>query len=568
VARGRHPRRGADAALEAEAGHPGAGADGALGGRLAAAARGRRGGVGAADVVGADLHPPTVVEVGVVALPHDRDHDVVGDAAVALELDLTGGVVDAPELHGRGQVDGGLGGPPLAGGDEARALARAVEHGAARGDGALVGVVGEQQARHAGAGDSAPGRRGRLVAVHGGVADADACHVEDGVGPTSGQGPDPDSHLTHACHDRIMSDRRASYWDAGRVRIPVVWSPDTRLHVAKHEVWVGVPTPGTEVPRRVDAILAALEDHPLHEAVAHGDDLLGAVHHPDLLDFLEGASREWDRGPYADLVGQDRVVPYVFPTAAMLAGMPPTAPAALHGRAGWFCYDTMTLVGPGTWPAARAAVDVALTAVDLVAAGARAAYALCRPPGHHATPAGYGGSCYLNNAAVAAEALRRAGHERVAIVDVDAHHGNGTQAVFWERPDVLYGSLHVDPGAGWFPHAFGHASEVGARAGTGTTRNLPLPEGTGDGPWLAAVEDLADWVTSAGCTALVVSLGVDAGGDDPESPLQVTSHGFLAAGRVLGGLDLPSVLVQEGGYHLETMGGLVAAYLEGHASGS
>jgi acetoin utilization deacetylase AcuC-like enzyme len=206
---------------------------------------------------------------------------------------------------------------------------------------------------------------------------------------------------------------------------------------------------------------------------------------------------------------------------------------------------------------------VALTAADLVVAGERAAYALCRPPGHHVTPHGYGGSCYLNNAAVAAEALLAAGHEKVAIVDVDAHHGNGTQAVFWERPDVRYGSLHVDPAAGWFPHVFGHASETGAGAGAGTTRNVPLPEGTGDGPWVEAVAGLAEWV--ADCTALVVSLGVDAAGGDPESPLQVTEDGFRAAGRVLGDLGVPSVLVQEGGYDLGSMGGLVAAYLEGHA---
>ena len=418
-------------------------------------------------VVAAHLHPPTVVEVGVVALADDRDHHVVGDAAVALELDLAGGVVDPAELHGRGQVDRGLGGTPLPGGEEAGALAGTVEHGAARRDGPLVGVVGEEQTGHAGARDSAPGRWGRLVAVDRGVAEADARHVEDGVGRAGGQGPDPDPYLARANHARIMTDPGPSDWDAERVRIPVVWSPDTRLHVAKHEVWVGVPTPGTEVPQRVDAILAALDDHPLHEASAHDDDLLGVVHDQDLLTFLEGASQEWDRGPYAELVGQDRVVPYVFPTPAMLAGMPPTPAAALHGRAGWFCYDTMTLVGPGTWTAARAAVDVALSAVDLVAAGAPAAYALCRPPGHHATPGGYGGSCYLNNAAVAAEALRRAGHDRVAVIDIDAHHGNGTQAIFWERPDVLYGSLHVDPGAGWFPHVFGHASEVGGGAGDG-----------------------------------------------------------------------------------------------------
>ncbi|GAA1146801.1 hypothetical protein [Nocardioides aquiterrae] len=347
------------------------------------------------------------------------------------------------------------------------------------------------------------------------------------------------------------------------MRIPVVWSPATRRHVPRHEVWVGVPTPGTEVPERVDVILAALDGHPTYEATPHDDGFLRTVHDGELLDFLATAAEDWAAGPYQELVGQDRVVPYFFPTGALLAGMPPTPAAALHARAGSYCYDTMTLVGPGTWEAARAAVDVALTAADLVLAGDCAAYALCRPPGHHVTSHGYGGSCYLNNAAVAAEALLAAGHEKVAIVDVDAHHGNGTQAVFWERPDVRYGSLHVDPAAGWFPHVFGHASETGAGAGAGTTRNLPLPEGTGDGPWVGAVAELAEWV--ADCTALVVSLGVDAAGDDPESPLQVTEDGFRAAGRVLGDLGVPSVLVQEGGYDLTNLGRLVAAYLEGHA---
>ena len=351
------------------------------------------------------------------------------------------------------------------------------------------------------------------------------------------------------------------------MNIPVVWSPVTRLHQPRTEVWVGVPTPGTEVPERVDAILAALGDHPLHEATAHGDEVLRAVHDEDLLAFLESAADDWAAAPYEELVGQDRVVPYFFATRALLAGMAPTPPAALHARAGQFCYDTMTLVGPGTWAAARAAVDVALTAVDLVATGEHAAYALCRPPGHHVTPSGYGGSCYLNNAAVAAEALRRAGHERVGVLDLDAHHGNGTQAVFWERADVLYGSLHVDPGAGWFPHVFGHANEAGAGSGAGATRNLPLAPGTGDRAWVDAVTELAGWVRSEGCTALVVSLGVDAAGDDPESPLQVTADGFHAAGRVLGAVGLPSVVVQEGGYHLATMGGLVRAYLDGHRSG-
>jgi acetoin utilization deacetylase AcuC-like enzyme len=348
------------------------------------------------------------------------------------------------------------------------------------------------------------------------------------------------------------------------VRIPVVWSPSTKRHVPKHEVWVGVPTPGTELPERVDAILRALETHPLHEATPHDDRFLDKVHDRGLLEFLAGAADAWAQGPYDELVGQDRVVPYFFQTDALVAGMQPSPPVAMHARAGQYCYDTMTLIGPGTWEAARAAVDVALTAVDLVTAGERAAYALCRPPGHHVTPMGYGGSCYLNNAAVAAEALRAAGHERVAVIDVDAHHGNGTQAVFWERPDVRYGSLHVDPAAGWFPHVFGHASETGAGAGAGATLNLPLPEGTGDGPWVDAVARLAEW--AGDCDALVVSLGVDAAGDDPESPLQVTADGFHAAGQALGATGLPSVLVQEGGYDLANMGRLVAAYLDGHST--
>jgi acetoin utilization deacetylase AcuC-like enzyme len=202
--------------------------------------------------------------------------------------------------------------------------------------------------------------------------------------------------------------------------------------------------------------------------------------------------------------------------------------------------------------------------VDLVLSGEPVAYALCRPPGHHATPAGLGGSCYLNHAAVAAQALRDAGHRRVGVVDVDAHQGNGTAAIFWERGDVLYGSVHVDPAAGWFPHVVGYAEETGAAAGAGATRNLPLPEGTGDEAWLGAVGDLARWVVEEGCTALVVSLGVDAAAEDPESPLLVTRDGYRDAGRRLAATGLPAVVVQEGGYHLPTLGGLVAAYLAGH----
>lgn len=344
----------------------------------------------------------------------------------------------------------------------------------------------------------------------------------------------------------------------------VVWSPATRLHEPGAEVWVGVRTPGTEVPERVDRIRAALEDGPFEtvEAAAHDDAVLHEVHDPALVRHLQTVHDEWLRSGIPELVGQDRVVPYMFATEAMLDGLPGRLPSAVHARAGRYCYDTMTLVGPGTWAAARAAVDCALTAVDLVVAGAGSAYALCRPPGHHVTRSAYGGSCYLNNAAVAAQALRDAGHERVAVIDVDAHHGNGTASIFYDRADVFYGSVHVDPGAGWFPHVVGFADETGRGAGTGATLNVPLAPESGDRPWLGGVSRLADAVAAHGSTALVVSLGVDAAVDDPESPLRVSPEGYRRAGELVHALGLPTVMAQEGGYHLDSLGGLVRAFLE------
>ena len=337
--------------------------------------------------------------------------------------------------------------------------------------------------------------------------------------------------------------------------IRVVKSAHARGHVPESEIWLGMRTPGTELPARVDAIEAALSDWPSVEASAHADEVLLSVHDPQLVDFLRTVWSRWDLS--------DRVVPYVFPTPGMLGDVPMREPSAVHGAAGRWGYDTMTLIGPGTWEAARGAVDVALTCVDQVGDGV--IYGLTRPPGHHVTRAAYGGSCYLNNAAVAAEALRRAGHERVAIVDIDAHHGNGTQDIFYARGDVLYASVHVDPGAGWFPHYAGYADEVGSGAGAGANANLPLAPGTSDGAWLDAVRVLAERVMSHQATALVVSLGVDAAADDPESPLLITRDGYHAAGEILGALGLPTVALQEGGYHLPTLGALVRATLEGLA---
>jgi acetoin utilization deacetylase AcuC-like enzyme len=346
--------------------------------------------------------------------------------------------------------------------------------------------------------------------------------------------------------------------------LTMVWSPVVRRHVPGAEIWVGVRTPGTELPERADVLRQAVRQAGAQEveAASWPDDLLHRVHDPALTGWLAEAWDLWvaaglDRDP-----GQDRVVPYFFPTTAMLDGLPDREPVAVHARAGRYCYDTMTLVGPGTWPAARAAVDVAATAADLAWSSGAVTYALCRPPGHHATRAAFGGSCYLNNAAVAAEQLRQAGADRVAIVDLDAHHGNGTQAIFYDRSDVLYASVHVDPGAGWFPHVAGFADEPGRGAGAGYNLNLPLAPGTGDWDWLAAVRRIASAVTDFRPDALVVSLGLDAAKVDPESPLEVSEAGYRSAGELLSGLG-PTVAVQEGGYDLDQLGALAVAALSG-----
>ena len=344
--------------------------------------------------------------------------------------------------------------------------------------------------------------------------------------------------------------------------MPVVWSDRHRMHDPGGEIWVGVRTPGTELPERADRIRAALEERGARivEAADQPLDALTAVHDEALVDHLAGAWRAWDEAGLPDDPGQDRVVPYLFPHPSLFSGRRAHLATSITARAGQFGYDTMTLIGPGTWEAARAALDAAVTAAELVLEGAPVAYACTRPPGHHVTRECFGGSCYLNNSAAAAARLRAAGRTPVAVIDIDAHHGNGTQAIFWDDDDVLTGSVHVDPGAGWFPHFLGFEDERGA---SGSNRNIVLAPGAGDERWVAAVNELAEWVAAGGARALVVALGVDAAGGDPEAPLAVTAEGFRAAGRALGALRLPTVVVQEGGYDLDAIGELVCEVLTG-----
>lgn len=349
--------------------------------------------------------------------------------------------------------------------------------------------------------------------------------------------------------------------------IPIVWSDRCLLHEPGGEVWIGVPIPGDEVPARAVVIRDVLVAAGAHvvETQAHGDEALLAVHDAALVDFLRTAWDRWTAAGFPDDPGQNRVVPYIFPHPALVEASAATIPAATSARTGFYAFDTMTPIGAGTWEAIRAAADAALTAADLVLGGARIAYACTRPPGHHVTRGAYGGSCYLNNAAIAAQYLRDRGVPRVGIVDIDAHHGNGAQSIFWERADVFTASVHVDPAAGWFPHFLGLAEETGSGEGTGMNLNLPLAPGTGDDGWVEAVETL---LTPVQADALVVALGVDAAEEDPESPLRVSAAGFRAAGRLLGALGRPTVVVQEGGYDLATLGSLVLAALEGMDEGS
>ncbi len=349
--------------------------------------------------------------------------------------------------------------------------------------------------------------------------------------------------------------------------MPAVAAEDDREHQPEGEVWVGVRIEGTESVERPRVIREALlaAGARIQEPDSHPDSEITAVHDPALLSWMETAHRDWleaglDRDP-----GQDRVVPYIFPHPGLLDGPDPFEPVAASARAGFWCYDTMTLIGPGTWQAARAAADVALTAAGLVGSGEAAAYALCRPPGHHATRDAIGGSCYLNNAAIAARHL--AGPGAVGVLDIDAHHGNGTQSIFYEDPGVLTASVHVDPAEGWFPHFLGFESERGRAEGEGSNRNRTLAPGSADGEWLEAIESQLAWLTQGGIRYLVVALGLDAAAGDPEGPFAVSVDGYREAGRLIGAAGIPTVFVQEGGYDLETLGELVTVTLAGFEDG-
>ncbi|HWL44098.1 MAG TPA: histone deacetylase family protein [Ilumatobacter sp.] len=344
----------------------------------------------------------------------------------------------------------------------------------------------------------------------------------------------------------------------------VVYSPRHELHSPERELEKSQFQAPFEHPGRAEVIRAALAADPMFDIVGPdewGTALIEAVHDPGLVRFLATAWEEYQAecGPTRD------VVPDVFHHPAVREGMGAAAePGPVSMRLGWWCYETTTPLTEGTYAAARASVDVALSATAAVLAGERAAYGLCRPPGHHAARAVYGGYCFFNNAAVAAQHAAAEG-AKVAVLDVDYHHGNGTQQIFYGRGDVLFVSLHADP-ARAYPYATGFADETGAGAGLGANVNLPLGPGAGDAEVLAALARAGEAIDRFGADFVVVSLGLDMYAGDPIADLAVTAAGFAASGRAVGEWGRPTVVLQEGGYAAAELGTNAQAWLTGLGS--
>jgi acetoin utilization deacetylase AcuC-like enzyme len=349
--------------------------------------------------------------------------------------------------------------------------------------------------------------------------------------------------------------------------VQVIHSERHRAHAPKVETYLGVPLPANEVPARADAILAALRADGGFEVVEpaeHGLDPIHAVHDPGLVRFLEEA---WPAAVQQN-IERDFLVADTYPTRGLFQGMSEAfvaarpEPEAVGGRAGWWGLDSSNPIVEGTYDAARAAVDVALTTADLVLGGEMVAYGLCRPPGHHAAASMAGGYCFFNNAAIAAQSIVRATGGRVAILDVDVHHGNGTQQIFWRREDVRYASLHADPKR-LYPFYLGHADEVGEGPGRGANLNLPQRLRADDPAYLADLDRALAWIAETPGDVIVVSLGFDTYEKDPIGDLALTTAGYHEMGRRVGSLGRRLVILQEGGYHVGDLGANALAWLRG-----
>jgi len=337
----------------------------------------------------------------------------------------------------------------------------------------------------------------------------------------------------------------------------VVYSDEQLRHDPQMFLVNGAPQPSPEQPARATRLLEAATNAGLEPLKPrdHGIGPIARVHTPEYIQFLSTVYPRWQRIEGAS----EEVIPNIHPDRRDGA-----YPASAVAQAGFHQADTACPIGPESWEAIRWSANAAVDAAMLVAGGDRAAYALCRPPGHHAFKDLAGGFCFVNNSAVAAAELRRT-CERVAILDVDLHHGNGTQGIFYDRADVLTVSLHADP-VRFYPFFWGHADERGEGSGLGYNLNLPLPRGTADAEYLPMLDAALKRIEAFAPDALVIALGLDAYEGDPFAGLGITTDGFARIGERIGGMAMPTVLVQEGGYLSDELGDNLVAFLSGFGS--
>jgi acetoin utilization deacetylase AcuC-like enzyme len=328
------------------------------------------------------------------------------------------------------------------------------------------------------------------------------------------------------------------------------FSTEHKHHAPRYEFFRGERVPCFEVPSRADFVLmeAAARGHRLCAPASDSRDLLAQIHTSRYRSFLESAWEQWLALDPANAALQP--FPSVWPIRTLRHDV---EPVNFIARLGLYSMDNGTPLSAGAWVAAKAGADAAAGAAAVVASGERGAFCATRPPGHHAGPDFMGGYCFLNNAAVAAQAFRAKGCARVAILDVDYHHGNGTQSIFYDRADVLFVSLHADPRTE-YPFYLGHAGETGRGAGHGFNLNLPLPAGTTSAQWFAALDTASARIDRYRADALVVSLGLDTFVGDPLSTFSLRTEDYYALGAHIRRLALPTVFILEGGYAAEELG--------------
>ena len=323
------------------------------------------------------------------------------------------------------------------------------------------------------------------------------------------------------------------------------------MHAPETELHNGAFVPYAEQGGRMSSVLAEIAAP--EPAVDHGEAPLARVHDADYLAFLKSAHAEWRAaGREGDAFA------YAWPVVRRR----PLALDRIDAKLGLYSYDSSSPIAAGTWDSAYWSAQSALTALDAVLGGERAALSLCRPPGHHCGANYLGGYCHINSAAVAAQAARDAGCARVAILDVDYHHGNGTQDIFYARGDVFFASIHADPRTD-YPFFWGHADEIGEGAGLGATLNIPLPRGTAIERYEPALAAALEAIVRFGPELLVISYGADTFEGDPISEFKLRTLDYTRLARRIASLNLPSVIVMEGGYAVDALGANVSAFMDG-----